>query len=103
MLLAMHKMWKDCVMRNVKRDALDAGIRKWPHITVRSIAKEIGVAHTAVLYHFKSLDRFKNAIATYAVDTHNTAVVLQLITSDHPIAKTLTDRDRAVYLKSIGG
>lgn len=88
-------------MNKVKQNALNAGIRAWPHITVRSIARECEVAHTAILYHFKTLEQLKNAIATYAIDTHNTAVVLQLITADHPLAKTLTPNERAVYLATM--
>jgi AcrR family transcriptional regulator len=101
MLLALHPMRKGCKMNDVKRRALEAGIRAWPHIGVRSIAREIGVKHTAVLYHFKTLDQLKNSIATHAIDTHNTAVVLQMIMSNHPMAATLTQRERKVYLETV--
>lgn len=85
-------------MKSVKQDALNAGIELWPHITVRSVAKKIGVAHSAVLYHFKSLEQLKNSIATHAIDTHNVGVVSQMIVSDHPMARTLTAKERQSYL-----
>jgi AcrR family transcriptional regulator len=84
-----------------KAQILETGLTLWPDITARSIAKVIGLTHSAVLYHFKSSDALKDAIANHAVGIRCDRVVPMLIVARHAAVETLTNVERANFLSQV--
>jgi AcrR family transcriptional regulator len=86
----------------VKAAIIATGIRLWhvnpAHVTARRIAREHGVTHAAVLYHFGNAEGLRNAIADAAVSCGDRVIVPQLITAKHPAAAALSEADRRQYL-----
>lgn len=80
---------------------LEAGLAMWPDVTARSIAKAIGLTHSAVLYHFKSSDSLREAVAIYAIAVRCERVVPMLIVGKHVAANALTQTERADFLSQV--
>ena len=76
---------------------LDTGVKLWPNVTARAIARKIGLSHSAVAYHFK--DDLLNQVAAHAVDTGNSKVITQLIATNHKAVRKLSPSDRLKHLK----
>lgn len=68
--------------------------------TARQIGQRMGLrgGHSAVLYHFRSVDALKTAVAHEAVRLGDPVIVPQLIVWKHPAASVLSADDRARYL-----
>lgn len=88
-------------MRNsekTKKLILEAGLKLWPNITAREIARQVGITHPAVAYHFgKDLS---NAVARYAVEIGDSRVIAQLIATKHEVALNLTAACKAKHMKA---
>lgn len=84
-----------------KAQILEAGLQLWPDVSARSIAKAVGLTHSAVLYHFTSSDALKLAIAAHAVYVQCKRVVPMLIVGQHPAAANLTSAERTGFLSQV--
>lgn len=88
---------------NVKRSILETGLKLWAAggekaVTSRAIGAEIRLNHGSVLYHFGySMISLRNAIAEQAVKTECIAVILQLISANHPAIKALSPAQLAKF------
>ncbi len=83
----------------MKKMILDTGVKLWPNVTAREIARRLGVTHPAVGYHFG--ETLRDAVAEHAVETGNARVIAQLIVSKHKAARKLSPEARAKYIGSI--
>lgn len=87
---------------NTKTKILKAGIKLWKKnpddVKALHIAKEIDMVHATVLYHFP--DGVKDAVAAYAVETGESQIVAQLILTNHPAVKDMSQEDRQKHLSS---
>jgi AcrR family transcriptional regulator len=86
----------------VKVSILAAGLALWRcnpgSVSARAIGQRIGMSHSAVLYHYKSSDALKTAIAAEAVRIGDKVIIPMLIASRHPAADTLNANDRRRFL-----
>ncbi len=78
----------------IKKEILHQGCMIWAEdvskLSARAIGKRMnGYTHSAVLYHFGTFEKLKNAIAQHAVETDFEAVVRQLQAVDHPALSLL--------------
>jgi len=82
---------------------IQAGLEVWrdtpTDVTARSIARRVGLTHSAILYHFKNTDNLKNSIALHAVVNKESKVILHLIAINHPAIKHLNETERAKYMR----
>lgn len=76
---------------------LAAGVKLWPNVTARAIARKIGLTHSAVAYHFK--DDLLDQVAAHAVVTGNSKVITQLIATNHKAVRKLSLAERMKHLK----
>lgn len=83
-----------------RKRILEAGVKLWPNPTLSNVAREIGLAHSAILYHFKT-ESFRDDIAAYAVETGNSRVIIQLIAEDHPAVADLSPGERNAHFASV--
>lgn len=81
----------------IKLKILETGLRLWcdnPRlVTARRIAVELNMVHSAVLYHFGTADRLRNAIAFHAVKQGESRVIAHLIAGNHASVRCLTDAE----------
>lgn len=84
---------------------LEAGLQLWQTgpaaVSARQIAKMLSITHTAVLYHWKTSDALKDAIAQFAVEQRDLIVVPMLIASRHTAAQALSEADRIEFLSQL--
>lgn len=78
----------------IKKEILHQGCMIWAEdvskLSARAIGKRMGgYTHSAILYHFGTFEKLKNAIAEYAVETGFEAVIRQLKAVDHPALNLL--------------
>lgn len=78
----------------IKKEILHQGCMIWAEdvskLSARAIGKRMnGYTHSAVLYHFGTFEKLKNAIAEYAVENEIEPVVRQLKAIDHPCLSLL--------------
>lgn len=89
----------------VRAKILEIGMKLWASgqaPTARAIASDLGVsAHSAVIYHFGSAEKLRNAIAARAVETENNRVIVQLIATKHKAVSKLTEAEKKRYLRSL--
>ena len=78
---------------------LDTGVKLWPNVTARAIARKIGLTHSAVAYHFK--DDLLEKVAAHAVETGNSKVITQLIAVNHKAVRKMSAADRMKHLGSM--
>jgi len=78
---------------------LDAGLKMWPDVSARGIARQIGMTHAAIAYYFTQ--NLKDAIAEHAVKTGKTRIIAQLIAAKHKAVRNLTAEERAKHLNSL--
>lgn len=83
-----------------KERILKAGLRTWPGVGLKAVAKAAGMTHPAILYHFPQ-GTLKNAVADYAVKTGHSRVVLQLIASGHEAAEKLSPAERIKHFNAV--
>lgn len=88
-----------------KAQILDTGLQLWRSThttpTARSIAKSLGMTHTSVLYHFKTSEALKQAVATHAVNQRDPIIVPMLIATRNPAASALTEAEKSAFLNLI--
>lgn len=88
-----------------KAQILETGLQLWRQgaasVSARQIAKSLGITHTAVLYHWKTADALKNAIAEYAVRQRDPQVVPMLIVHRHPSIDLMPVDERAKFLSRL--
>jgi len=85
-----------------RADILKTGLDLWRHdaaqVTTRQIAERLGITHAGVLYHFKSIDALKLAVARHAVHSGDASVIRQLIVTDHPAVAAMDRTTRHTWL-----
>ena len=72
----------------IKKEILQQGCMIWAEdvskLSARAIGKRMGgYTHSAVLYHFGTFEKLKNAIAEHAVQSGFDPVIRQLQAVDH--------------------
>ena len=91
----------------VRLSILEMGMRLWrvdpTFVSARRIAKELGMTHANILYHFKTTDALKNAIAYHAVREGESKVIVHLIASNHKAIATLSEHERRLHFKWASG
>lgn len=82
----------------VKARIIAAGLSHWSEcdgaVSVRALARIVGMNHASLLYHFKSRAALCDAIACEAVRTRDPRILPRLIVSGHPAAASLSADDR---------
>lgn len=63
----------------VRERILNAGIAQWPNVGVRAIARDIGMSHGAVLYHFGTAAALKDAITKHVLQSKDAGAVFEMI------------------------
>ena len=81
-----------------KEEILKAGLELWPDVTPSTIARKIGITHTAVLYHFSNV---KEAVAQYAVDNDCSPVIVQMLATNHKLVKDMPAAERLRHFTAI--
>lgn len=82
-----------------KEKLLEAGLKLWPNVTNRAVAKKTGMTHPVVAYHFK--DGIANAVAAYAVAIGNSKVIAHLVATNHKAIRKMSREDKIKHLNSI--
>lgn len=81
---------------------LATGIALWrddpAKVSARRIGAQLGMTHSAVLYHFGNVEALRSAIAVEAVRVRDDVIIPQLIASRHPAAAALSATERRRYL-----
>lgn len=85
-------------MSDIKTKILNVGMRFWPVVNARAIGREIGIAHTNVLYHFGDVEGLRNAIANEAVRVKNSKVIAQLIIERHSAVANMDEHERKRHM-----
>ena len=81
-----------------KARIVSTGLQLWPNVSARRIARQLGLTHTAVLYHYGTSAALRDAVALHAVAVGDRSIVPQLIASRHAAAADLTAAQRADFL-----
>lgn len=88
-----------------KAQILDTGLQLWRNThaipTARSIAKALGMTHTSILYHFKTSEALKHAVAVHAINQRDQVIVPMLIATRNPAAAMLTEAEKSAFLNLI--
>lgn len=91
---------------DVKTDILRTGVQLWRadvEPSARRIAAELQLSsHAAVLYHFATSVRLRDAIAAHAVAIGESRVIVKLIASGHAAVKSMSDAERVKHLRACG-
>jgi AcrR family transcriptional regulator len=86
----------------VKLKILNAGIEAWvcdpSNVTASHLARELGMCHANILYHFPS-KILKRSIAEYAVKIKHPKLVPILIASDDASVSSLKSVERIKFLQ----
>lgn len=89
-----------------RREILDTGLKAWAsdptNVTVRYIARQMGVTHGTVMYHFVSIVELRNAIAEHAVKVGESRVIAQLIATRHPAIADMNEKTRRNHMNAAG-
>lgn len=88
----------------MKRDILDMGLTLWrvdpAYVTARRIARELGIVHGTVFYHFSRGERsLRDAIAYHSVEQGEARVIVHLIAENHKAVAHLSDAQRLEYMR----
>lgn len=91
-----------------KRAILEMGARLWGidpgMVTARRIAKELGMVHGSVTYHFPAGERpLRDAIAHYAVQSGESRCIAHLIAGNHKAVSMMDDTARMEHMKIAAG
>lgn len=89
-----------------KREAIiQAGLDLWrddpASVSARRIGKVLGMSHAGILFHYKSVDGLKNAIAERAVEMCDPVIIPKLIVAGHPAIADMPAAMRQVYLAGV--
>lgn len=87
----------------MKRDILDMGLTLWrvdpAYVTARRIARELGIVHGTVFYHFSRGERsLKDAVAFYSVQQGESKVIAYLIGVNHKAIQHMDDEEKLKHL-----
>lgn len=82
---------------DVRTRILNAGLDMWPVTFARAIGRQIGMAHTSVLYHFGTAAALDLAIREHAVKVNRKNVVRQLIARNDSVVADLSLEERREY------
>lgn len=87
-----------------KLSILEMGLRLWrvdpSYVTGRRIARELGLAHGTVQYHFRGTERsIKDAIAYHAVRSGESRVIVHLIAANHKAVQHMDDAARLEHMR----
>lgn len=98
--MAQHYAGSDKITKNqeIKTKILNVGMRHWPVVNSRAIGRDLGIAHTNVLYHFGDIETLRNAIADEAVRVKNSRVIAQLIIEKHKAIASMNEQDRKRHM-----
>jgi AcrR family transcriptional regulator len=82
-----------------RRCILEAGMRLYPHLTLRAIGRECdpALAHGTLIYHFKNFELLVLDIKRYALHMENMPIILQLLDSNDPVTHDLKPEERERY------
>jgi len=72
-------------------------------VTLRGIASRLGVDHRTVIYHFGTIDQFRQAVAAEGLARDDQRVIARLIIDKHPAVDDLPGADRVRYLTAAAG
>lgn len=87
--------------QKTKERILKAAVKLWPDVTLEAVAKAANIkSHQAVLYHFPN-GTLRDAVAEYAVKTENSAVIVQLIATDHAAVRSMSPSERNKHFSAI--
>lgn len=84
-----------------KKKILEAGIKLWPHVTARAVARALDMSHPTIAYHFGDGEDLLNAVASHAVEIGNSRVIAQLIATKHKTVKKLTALERQKHMDAV--
>lgn len=84
-----------------KKKILDMGVKLWPDVTAREIARRLDMTHPSIAYHFGS--GLKDAVAEHAVRMGNSKVIAQLIATKHKAVKSMDCQDKQKHLSAVSG
>lgn len=95
-------MKKDDVSKSdvTRREILDAGVKLWPKVTARSVARSMGNTHAMIHYYYNA-EELVDAVAAHAVDTGNSRVIAQLIATKHKAVRKLSPNERTKHLRAL--
>lgn len=82
-----------------KKKILEAGLKLYPDITARAIAREVEITHPLVSHYFG--ESIKDAVAEYAVKVGNSRVIAQLIAVKHKAIKKLSAAERKRHMNAV--
>lgn len=86
----------------VKQRILDMGVQLWradpSYVTAGRIGHELGMTHSAVLYHFGHTAALKDAIAAHAVKQGESRVIVHLIAMQHKSVAFMSDATRLQHM-----
>lgn len=88
-----------------KAEIVEVGLQVWREtpdkVNANHIASLVGITHGAVLYHFRTVDALRNAIAEHAVRIGDCTVIPMLLAAKHPATAGMTAETKAAYLSSL--
>lgn len=88
----------------VRTAILDEGLKLWPHVSARGIARILHIDHSSVLYHFGSVARLRYAVAAHAIERRDDRVIRYLIAEKHDVIASLPPGEQqAFWIASIPG
>lgn len=90
----------------VRLSILEMGMRLWrvdpSYVSARRIAHELDMTHGAILYHFGTSMKLRDAIAFHAVRQGESKVIVHLIASKHPAVSHMPDAERMDHMRFAG-
>jgi AcrR family transcriptional regulator len=88
----------------VKARILEMGVRLWrvdpSYVSARRIGIELGMTHSAVLYHFGHSAAMVDAIAAHAVERGESRVIVSLIGMQHKAVASMSDAARLQHMRA---
>lgn len=95
---------KSIAGERTKRAILEMGARLWGidpgMVTARRIAKELGMVHGSITYHFPRGERsLKDCIAYFAVQEGESRCIAHLIAGNHSAVRHMDDVQRLEHMR----
>lgn len=91
----------------VKLRILEMGLQLWradpSYVSAHRIGHELGMTHSAVLYHFGHTAALKDAIAAHAVAKGESRVIVSLIGMQHKAVAHMDDVQRLEHMSAARG
>ena len=90
----------------IKAQIIAAVVAQWVDdpdgITVRSVARDCGLTHGAILYHFGTAAKLREAAAVHAVQIGESRVIAQLIATRNPLVADMNEATRRKHMVAAG-